>query len=86
MGTPGSSQQKRNERQARADGEGDEGRDRRADRRAEIVGVEAELLAGQRIERLVRIGDQLLGDVAGLVQRDAAGGIDQRELLGLLRG
>jgi hypothetical protein len=71
---------------ARAPGEGDEGRTRRAGRRAEIVGVEAKLLARQRVERLFRVGNQVGGDVAGFSERDAAGGVDQRELLGLLLG
>src|SRR5262245_64331143 len=69
-----------------ADSKGDEGRTRRADRRGEIVGVEAKLLARQSVERLFGVGDQMGGDVAGFIERDAAGGVDQRELLSLLLG
>ena len=73
---------KRDERQARADAEGNEGRYCRADRRAEIVGVQAKLLAGERVERMVGIGDEFLGDVRASSIK-AARRVDQSELLGL---
>ena len=56
----GQAKQKRNDGKARADREGKEGRDGGAGRRAEIVGIEPKLLAGERVERLLGIGDQLL--------------------------
>ena len=57
--------EERNERQARADGEGYKGRQSRADRRAEVVRVQPKLLAGERIERLFGVGNEMGGDVAG---------------------
>jgi hypothetical protein len=57
--------EERNERQARADGEGYKGRQGGADRRAEVVRVQPKLLAGERIERLFGVGTEMGGDVAG---------------------
>lgn len=57
----GDPEQEGHERHDRADGERDERRDRRRPRRAQIAGVQAEFLSGERVERDRRIGDDPLG-------------------------
>ena len=64
-------EQERDQRHDRADGERHERGRSRAPRRAELVGIEAQLLADLRVERLLRIAIRLVGDRLAL--RAAAG-------------
>ena len=56
---------------------------RRAERRAELVGIEAELLARQRVERVLGSARSAVGELGGLPLRQAFGRVDQRQLLRL---
>ncbi len=71
----------RQQRNRRADGEGEERRDRRAPGRAQLIGIEPELFARERIQRVLRVRDELLGDAARFGRAQALGAIDQRQLL-----
>ena len=73
----------RRERQQRADGERQERRDRRAPRRAQLVGIEPELLARQRVERVLGVGDDLRGELRRFLRPQSLRRVDERELLRL---
>ena len=68
---------------AGADGERKKRRHRRSPGRAELVGVEAELLARERVERVLGVGDQPLGESARLAGGRPFARVDQRKLLRL---
>jgi hypothetical protein len=67
-----------------AEREGGERGNRGADRRAEIVRVQAEVLARMRFERRTQIGRQRFRNAAGDVERHAAPVVNPRQRVDLL--
>ena len=55
-------EQVREDRDRRADGERDERADAAPHRRPELIGIEAELLADERVERRLRVGEDPMRD------------------------
>ena len=78
----GSPRQERRERQGGARGEREEREDRGAPGRAEVVRVQPEFLAGERVERRVVVLHEFARDAPRLLEVHAARGVDEREFLG----
>ena len=76
------SEQERHQRDDRAERERQERIDRGAPRRAEVVRVEAQLLARERVERVRLVLHQFAAHAARLFELHAARLVDQREFFG----
>ncbi len=77
-------EEERDHRQQGAETKREEGAGGGAPGRAQLAGVEAQLLAHQGVERDLGVLEQAAGEGLGFVFGDALGAVDQRQLLQLL--